>query len=661
MFSADESWRMLSALQRYQLQLTAALTRYFPRTSAYLREEGSAALRHRQPAPRVSKTAANQSARGAGTAKQPAKARTKKTAQPSKRSAIYGPTLLPMDAPQIAAMRARVDQAVAAGIVSAPSDEQWAMILGRNPLTRVFAAAGSGKSTTLLLRVVFMLCHLGIEPTQLTVISFTNASCAQLREQLLKLLTFWQFPCDASQARLCVRTFHSAMGVLAKEVLGNPRWFEQLSAGANNELDNPLTSSRLRPAQLALLKQAYQHCYGQQPQFRHLVHQLLGLAAPLATDESNKGKRAAKAPLDAYQLAGEFKPLPLFEAFYQQAGFIQSIGIRIDQLRAETLVCAAEERSFIAALQLFWQSFEQLLSEQGLLTFDAAFAQLSDRLNTATQTPSAAALAPFTHLLIDEFQDISPQIVLWLNALQRARVRQGTAVSLMAIGDDWQSIYGWRGSSPELFIDFDQHFPGQGKANKSAVLLLQNNYRSIEPIIRDGEAVLAGVSHKQAKTSHAIRATQPGEHGVKLLSQFELKRRLPELLTEIQAQCAHVASGTSRERTSVLLLSRSNASLQLVRAQLDPQWPVKACTIHAAKGLQAEVAIILDDCLPPTPHPLRDALYAYSGFFHNSYGQAMQDESLRLAYVAITRGVSRVLWYGNQPQGAMQLLRKRRH
>jgi DNA helicase-4 len=652
---------MLSAARRYKLLISGALARYFPRTTEYLRAEGKAALLHNQPRPRLSKTGAplpKSKAPSTGAAKKPAKPRAKSTKTAS--SAIYGPALMAVDEPQIAAMRLRVSQAVAASLVSAPSDEQWAMILGRSPLTRVFAAAGSGKSTTLLLRVVFMLCHLGIEPAQLTVISFTNASCAQLREQLLKLLGFWQLPFDASQARQCVRTFHSAMGVLAKEALGNPRWFEQLaSSGANSELDNPLTSSRLRPAQLALLKQAYQHCYEQQADFRRLVHGLLGLPAPLATDGTSKSKREPRAPLDAYQLAGEFTPLPLFEAFYLQAGFIQSIGIRIDQLQAETLPCAAQERSFIQALVLFWQRFEQLLGEQGLLTFDAAFAQLSDRLNAGAPQLSAAALAPFSHLLIDEFQDISPQIVLWLNAVQRALVRQGTAVSLMAIGDDWQSIYGWRGSSPELFIDFDKHFPGKGKANKSALLLLQNNYRSIEPIIRDGEAVLAGVSHKQAKTSNAVRATQTGDHGVKLVTQFELKTRLPELLAEIKTQCAHVANSNSRERTGVLLLSRSNASLQLVRGQLDKQLPVKACTIHGAKGLQAEVAIILDDCLPPTPHPLRDALYAYSGFFQNSYGQAMQDESLRLAYVAITRGVSRVLWYSNKAQGATQILRKR--
>ncbi len=56
---------------------------------------------------------------------------------------------------------------------------------------------------------------------------------------------------------------------------------------------------------------------------------------------------------------------------------------------------------------------------------------------------------------------------------------------------------------------------------------------------------------------------------------------------------------------------------------------------------------------------MRNALYAASGFFRNSYDQAMEDESLRLAYVAITRGVSRVLWYTRKAQGATALLARR--
>lgn len=147
-------------------------------------------------------------------------------------------------------MREQVAQAVTLGVVSPPSEEQWAMILCRQPLARIFAGAGSGKSTTLVLRVVFMLCHLGVEPQRLTVISFTNASCAQLREQLLRLLAHWQYPFDAAQARQCVRTFHSALGSLAREVLGNPRWFEQLDdRDPAAEPDNPLPPDAcVRPA-----------------------------------------------------------------------------------------------------------------------------------------------------------------------------------------------------------------------------------------------------------------------------------------------------------------------------------------------------------------------------------------------------------------------------
>src|SRR3990167_6802393 len=305
---------------------------------------------------------------------------------------------------------------------------------------------------------------------------------------------------------------------------------------------------------------------------------------------------------------------------------------------------------------LFWQSFSSCLHAQGLTTFNAAFQQLTERLGAGGQGVPAEALAPFGHLLIDEFQDISPQIVQWLQAVQRALARQGAAVSLMAIGDDWQSIYGWRGSSPELFIDFDRHFPGKGRAKPSAVLTLANNYRSIEPIIRDAETLLGDVQHKQTKASHAIKATQPGEHGVRLIQRFDSKARLPELLKQIRAQCAYAAERNSRERTAVLLLSRRNEPLQAITAQLDKKLPVKAYTIHRAKGLQAEVAIILDDCSPAQPHPLRNALYAYSGFFRNSYDQAMSDEGLRLAYVAITRGVSRVLWFTNKTQGATRVL-----
>ena len=558
---------------------------------------------------------------------------------------IYPATRLKIEDAQVQAMRERVAQAVSAGLIGAPSDEQWAMILCRAPLARIFAGAGSGKSSTLVLRVVFLLCHLEIEPKRLTVISFTNASCHELRERLQRLLDFWHYPHDARQ---CVRTFHAAMVTLAKESLGNPRWFEQLDE-PGDEPDNPLAGTRLRPAQQRLLKQAYQNAYAEDARFRALIHRLLKLPAP---EEPPQGKD--KAPLDACKLPGEFAALPLFELLHGQIDFAESLGIRLDRLDVKALACGLRERDFIEAMQRFHQHFSALLHSQGLISFNGAFAQLSERLSSDDGKPGPALLA-LSHLLIDEFQDISPQIVLWLQAVHRRLHQAGERISLMAIGDDWQSIYGWRGSSPELFIDFDRHFPSRGRG-KSTTLQLNTNYRSIEPVIRDAEKVLAEVHNKQAKTCVAAKAMQPGDHGVKLIQRFDLANGMPRLLEEIRAQCAHVASRPGADRTAVLLLSRRNEPLQQVRAQLDKALPVKALTIHRAKGLQAEVAIILDDCLPVDKHPLRNALYTQCGFFAGSYDQAMQDEARRLAYVAITRGVSRVLWYTRKVQGATQCL-----
>jgi len=627
---------MLSAVARYKQLLSSALARYFPRTTAYLRAEREAA----QPRNPVRKQSRKKPAGNGKTG-----SRKAASGKPGP-GGIYPAARLKIEDAQVQAMRERVARAVNAGLIGAPSDEQWAMILCRAPLARIFAGAGSGKSSTLVLRVVFLLCHLDIEPGRLTVISFTNASCMELRERLQRLLDFWHYPHDARQ---CVRTFHAAMATLIKERLDNPRWFEQLD-DPGEEPDNPLAGGRLRPAQQRLLRQAYQNAYAEDARFRTLSHRLLGLPAP---EEQPKGK--AKAPLDACKLPGEFTALPLFELLHGQIDFAESLGIRLDRLDVKTLACAARERDFIEAMQRFHQHFTTLLRSQGLIGFNGAFAQLSEHLQgTADDKPSPALLA-LSHLLIDEFQDVSPQIVQWLQAVHRRLQGAGERISLMAIGDDWQSIYGWRGSSPELFIDFDRHFPSRGRG-KSTTLVLSTNYRSIEPVIRDGEKVLAEVQNKQVKTCVAARAMQPGDHGVKLIQRFDLASGLPRLLDDIRAQCAHVASRPGADRTAVLLLSRRNEPLQQVRAQLDRQLPVKTMTIHRAKGLQAEVAIILDDCLPVERHPLRNALYAHCGFFSHGYDQAMQDEARRLAYVAITRGVSRVLWYTRKAQGAAQCL-----
>ena len=73
---------------------------------------------------------------------------------------------------------------------------------------------------------------------------------------------------------------------------------------------------------------------------------------------------------------------------------------------------------------------------------------------------------------------------------------------------------------------------------------------------------------------------------------------------------------------------------------------LRICTYHQAKGLEADVAILIEDCDPGDTHPLRNLLYRYSGVFRKdyTYDQAARDEAYRLAYVGVTRGRRRVFW-----------------
>lgn len=63
-------------------------------------------------------------------------------------------------------------------------------------------------------------------------------------------------------------------------------------------------------------------------------------------------------------------------------------------------------------------------------------------------------VSPWKHILVDEFQDISPQRASLLAALRR----QNSRTCLFAVGDDWQAIYRFSGAELALTTGFEQHF-----------------------------------------------------------------------------------------------------------------------------------------------------------------------------------------------------------
>ncbi|MDA5092399.1 hypothetical protein PGN04_32050, partial [Klebsiella quasipneumoniae subsp. quasipneumoniae] len=121
---------MLSAVRRNKWMLSSALARCFPRTTAYLQAEREAREALLQPAKaRSRKNAAKAPAKAAGKpARGDVRGSPRKSADASRRGpqVIYPAAALKVEEAQERAMREQVAQAVTLGVVSPPSEEQWA-------------------------------------------------------------------------------------------------------------------------------------------------------------------------------------------------------------------------------------------------------------------------------------------------------------------------------------------------------------------------------------------------------------------------------------------------------------------------------------------------------------------------------------------------------
>jgi DNA helicase II / ATP-dependent DNA helicase PcrA len=99
----------------------------------------------------------------------------------------------------------------------------------------------------------------------------------------------------------------------------------------------------------------------------------------------------------------------------------------------------------------------------------------------------------FDHLLVDEYQDtnlIQAEILLGMRREQR---------DLMVVGDDAQSIYSFRAATVRNILDFPQQFPG------TEVVTLEENYRSVQPILDASNAVMAGAKERYTKNLYTGR------------------------------------------------------------------------------------------------------------------------------------------------------------
>ncbi|PWI31758.1 DNA helicase II [Vibrio albus] len=95
--------------------------------------------------------------------------------------------------------------------------------------------------------------------------------------------------------------------------------------------------------------------------------------------------------------------------------------------------------------------------------------------------------ARFKHILVDEFQDTNNIQYAWL------RMMAGPECNVMIVGDDDQSIYGWRGAKIENIHKFQEEFPGV------ETIRLEQNYRSTKTILNAANELIANNTERMGK------------------------------------------------------------------------------------------------------------------------------------------------------------------
>ena len=145
----------------------------------------------------------------------------------------------------------------------------------------------------------------------------------------------------------------------------------------------------------------------------------------------------------------------------------------------------------------------------------------------------------FQHILVDEFQDTNAIQYAWL------RLMAGTSTPIFVVGDDDQSIYGWRGARIENIHHFEKDF------SNTRVIRLEQNYRSTGTILKAANAL---IDHNQSRMGKELWTQSSDGEPIIYYSAYNEKDEARFVIDRIESW---VADGRSRNEVAVLY--RSNA------------------------------------------------------------------------------------------------------
>ncbi|KOY63650.1 DNA helicase IV [Photorhabdus heterorhabditis] len=230
-------------------------------------------------------------------------------------------------------------------------------------------------------------------------------------------------------------------------------------------------------------------------------------------------------------------------------------------------------------------------------------------------------ISPWKHILVDEFQDISPLKAKLLTALRA----QNSQSYLFAVGDDWQAIYRFSGVKLILPTAFADYF------GKGAECVLDTSYRFNDRI---GEIANTFVQQNPNQLNKPLNSlTKGNKKSVVILPEDQLEPLLNKMSCYVT------------EQETVLLLARYHHLKPELLKKSTTRWPklkIEFMTIHASKGKQADYVIILGLHQGNDGFPALERESVVERVLLPQLENFPDAEERRLLYVALTRAKKQV-------------------
>ncbi|EKN3736257.1 DNA helicase IV [Yersinia enterocolitica] len=466
-------------------------------------------------------------------------------------------------------------------VESSPLNEsQSRAVVNGEDSVLVLAGAGSGKTSVLVARAGWLLRRNEALPEQILLLAFGHQAADEMNSRIKQRLGV-----DDIQAK----TFHA----LALQII-------QQGSRKTPVISKLESDSQARRS--LLIKHWQQQCSEKKAQAKGWREWLTDeLEWEIDDGEFWRDSRLAA------RLAGR---LERWLGLMRMHGGSQAE--MIEQADEEVRALFQKRIRLMAPLLKAWKT---ALKEEGAVDFSGLIHQAVNLLE------KGRFVSPWKHILVDEFQDISPQRAMLLSALRK----QNKQTCLFAVGDDWQAIYRFSGAELSLTTAFSQNF------GESAECALDTTYRFNDRIGEIANRFIQQNPYQLKKPLNSL--SQGNKKSVVILPSEQLESLLDKL------------SGFVKDDERILILARYHHLRPEILQKATTRWPkltIDFMTIHASKGQQADYVIIaglhegndgfpavvresiLEDVLLPPPEDFPDA------------------EERRLLYVAMTRAKHQV-------------------